>query len=234
VKTIPPLLGATLLLSLASATALAAPAAVEQPLMQVFLGVAELDDQTATWQDEAGETVDVNFDSLPVGGIELEYVFGRGFVHWGLNPGGSVAWKEDNTKVAGRLTEQNGGTFLVSFDNSLLLTELHLGAYVRGRLNERVTTYAAAGPMVMYGSLDVDNDDASASQADDDSGNNDSSSSDVNIGYYGRAGIDFALDDKQQLGLGVRYLSSDLDFDKTIGNVDIEGPQYVLTFTVQL
>ena len=45
-------------------------------------------------------------------------------------------------------------------------------------------TWAAAGPIVMYGSLD--------------------------------------------------YVSTELDFDDTNGKVDIEGPQYVLTFTVQL
>jgi len=231
VKLTVPLRCVTLLLSLQAATALAAQDTEQQPLMQVFLGVAELDDQTGRWDGDALDTVDVDFSSLPVGGIELEYVFARGFVHWGLNPGGSVAWKDDNTQVAGSLTEENGGTLLVEFDNSLLLAELHLGGYVRGRLAQRITTYAAAGPMVMYGSLDVNHDNQGADSTVDLS---DDSSSDINLGFYGRAGIDFAIDDKQQLGLGVRYLSTELDFDQSIGNVDIKGPQYVLTFSVQI
>jgi opacity protein-like surface antigen len=233
VKHLFPLLGATVLLSLPSGATCAATAANDQPLMQVFLGVAELDDQSGQWQNGARDKVDVDFSSLPAAGIEMEYLFGRGFVHWGLNPGGSIAWKEDNTKVAGRFTAQDGSTFLVAIDNSLFLSELHLGAYVRGRLDERITTYAAAGPMVMYGSMDVGNND-SAQSAENSTGHTESNSSDINIGYYGRAGIDFALDDKQQLGFSVRYLSSELDFDKTIGNVDIRGPQYVLTYTVQI
>ena len=49
--------------------------------------------------------------------------------------------------------------------------------------------------------------------------------------WNARAGIDFAINDTQQLGLGVRYLSTELDFDKTVGKLDIKGPQYVLTFT---
>ncbi|MEZ5570420.1 MAG: outer membrane beta-barrel protein [Halioglobus sp.] len=224
-----------LLLILQTTTALAATGEVEQPSIQVFLGVLELDDQTAQWNNNAGDEVNVDFSSLPIGGIEAEYILGRGWVHWGLNPGGSIAWKNDNTQVAGSLTEQNGGTLLVNIDNSLLLTELHLGAYVRGRLNERVTTYAAAGPMVMYGTLDVNNNNSSDSQSPDGSAAiPDDNSSDINLGYYARVGIDFSIGNQQQLGLGLRYLSSELDFDKTVGKVDLKGPQYVLTYSVQL
>ena len=53
-------------------------------------------------------------------------------------------------------------------------------------------------------------------------------------GYYARAGIDFAINNRQHLGFGVRYMSTELDFDKTVGNIDIEGPQYVLTFSTRL
>ena len=226
---------AAVLLALQTPVAFAATDDVEQPTIQLFLGVLELDDQSAQWNNNAGDEVEVDFSSLPVGGIEAEYILGRGWVHWGLNPGGSVAWKEDNTEVAGSLTEQNGGTLLVNFDNSLLLTELHLGVYVRGRMNDRVTAYAAAGPMVMYGTLDVNNNNVSEAQSDGGSVEvPEDNSSDVNLGYYGRAGVDFSIGNNQQLGLGVRYLSTELDFDKTVGKLDIKGPQYVLTYTVQI
>ena len=203
-----------------------------QPLVQVYFGVLELDDQTGQWDTQ--DSVDVDFSSLPTGGLETEYIFGRDWVHWGLNPGGSFSWTNDDTKVSGSLTEQTGGTLLVELDNSLLLAELHLGAYVRGRLAERVTTYGAAGPMVMYGSLEVNNEHIEPLPSDGSVDVPDSNSNDINIGYYARAGIDFEIEDNQHLGLGIRYLSTELDFDKTTGNVDIKGPQYVLTLSVQL
>ncbi len=146
-----------LLFALPIAPLWAAQAKEQAPLLQVFLGVLEPDNQTGEWDEISDDGVDVDFSSLPSGGIEAEYLFGRGWVHWGLNPGGSVAWKNDDTNFAGSLTNENGGTLLVELDNSLLLVELHLGGYVRGRLGDRVTTYAAAGPMVMYGSLDIEN-----------------------------------------------------------------------------
>ena len=228
---------AALLFALPLAPLWAAQANEQAPLLQVFLGVLEPDDQTGEWDEISDDGVDVDFSSLPSGGIEMEYLFGRGWVHWGLNPGGSVAWKNDDTNFAGALTNENGGTLLVELDNSLLLVELHLGGYVRGRLSDQVTTYAAAGPMLMYGSHDIENENVQGppeSTTDNAVDIPQSNSSDTNIGYYARAGIDFQIDDKQYLGLGIRYMGTELNFDQTVGKLDIKGPQYVLTFTTQL
>lgn len=203
--------------------------ALEEPLFQVFLGVLELDDQTGKWDEISNDEVDVDFSSLPSGGMEGEYVYYKGWVHVGLNPGGSFAWKDDDTNFSGGYTNETGGVLRVEVDNSLLLAELHLGGYVRGRLSDRITSYAAAGPMLMYGYHDADDDNL------DDSVNLDETdSSDVNVGYYARAGIDFEISNRQYLGFGIRYMSTELDFDKTVGKIDIEGPQYVLTFSTRL
>ncbi len=229
-------LGIALLCALPISGLWAAPANDQAPILQVFMGVMELDDQTGEWDEVSDDGVDVDFSSLPIGGLETEYLFGRGWVHLGLNPGGSVVWKSDDTHFTGALTNDNGGTLRVELDNSLLLVELHLGGYVRGRLNDRITTYAAAGPMLMYGSHDIENE-AVEGTPQPPAGTvviPESNSSDINLGYYARAGIDFQLDDKQYLGLGVRYMAAELDFDQTVGQLDIKGPQYVLTFTTQL
>jgi hypothetical protein len=97
-----------------------------------------------------------------------------------------------------------------------------------------VTTYGAAGPMVMFGSLEVNNEEIEPTPTDDSVNVPDSNSNDVNLGYYARVGIDFEIEPTQHLGLGVRYMSTELDFDETTGKLDIKGPQYVLTLSVQL
>jgi opacity protein-like surface antigen len=207
----------------------------QKPFIQVFLGVLELDDQSGQWENISDDNVDVNFSSLPSGGIEAEYAFFKNWVHMGLNSGGSIAWKNDDTNFAGGLTNENGGTLLVELDNSLFLFELHLGGYVRGRLSERITTYAAAGPMVMYGEHEVEDENVEelpvGSTVNGTVELDNSDSNDINIGYYARAGVDFEIQDNQHMGVGVRYMSTELDFDKTVGKIDIEGPQYVLTYT---
>jgi hypothetical protein len=183
---------------LTTAEASAGESHEQEPLFQVFLGVLELDDQTGQWDDISDDQVDIDFSSLPSGGIEGEYVYATGWLHWGLNPGGSVAWKNDDTNISGSFTNETGTTVRFDIDNSLFLIELHLGGYVRGRLTDRITTYAAAGPMVMYGSIDVENEnideDPPVSAPNGTVVLNDSDSSDVNIGYYARVGMDFQID----------------------------------------
>ena len=207
-------------------------------LIQVFAGVLELDNQTTDLGDEVRNDVDIDFSSLPSGGIETEYTFARGWVHWGLNPGGSIAWKNDDTAISGRLSNGSGSTLAVEADSSLFLAEIHLGGYIRGRLSNRITSYAAAGPMIMYGYNDVNNENSGyVPQQLTPSSNvvfKETDSSDINVGYYWRAGIDFSIRQDQHIGFGVRYMSAELDFNKTVGKLDIKGPQYVLTFSTRL
>ena len=159
-------------------------------------------------------------------------------MHWGLNPGGSISWKTDDTRFSGRLTNGNGGTVVVEADSSLFLAEIHLGGYVRGRLSDRITTYAAAGPMVMFGSNEVNNENSASASPQMTPASTavfeETDSSDINVGYYLRAGIDFSIQQNQHIGFGIRYMSTELDFNKTVGKIDIKGPQYVLTYSTQL
>jgi len=56
-------------------------------------------------------------------------------------------------------------------------------------------------------------------------------SSDFALGYYARAGIEFDLGNQAQWGFGVRYLGGEMDFDDTVGSFDIEGLQYLITYS---
>ena len=208
----------------------------EPALIQVFVGVLTLDDATGEWAEISDSNVDVDFSSLPSGGIEAEFPFYQGFVHWGLYPGGNIAWKSDDTNFSGRVDGETGGTVRVDIDNSLFIGELHLGGYVRGRLTDRITTYAAAGPMVIYGYHEVEDEsleDADGTVVEDGVDLSETDSSDINLGFYGRAGVDFEIRDKQHLGFGIRYMSAELDFNKTVGELDVEGPQYVFTYSAR-
>lgn len=214
-------------------TALADMAASDLPAMyQGFIGILELEDQRGEWDEISDDAVDIDFSNLLSGGLESEYVFYEGWVHAGLNPGGSIAWKSDDTRFSGGFTESTGGFLGVELDNTVFIAELHLGGYVRGRLQERITAYAAAGPMVLYGYHKVKSESVEGSDEELELSEKDSSG--FALGYYARAGIDFEFRENQYLGLGMRYLSSELDFDQTVGNIDIEGPQYVLTFSRRL
>jgi hypothetical protein len=211
-------------------------AAPDSPMIQVFLGSLQLDDQEAEWEDIDGGSVEVEFpSSLPGGGIEAEYQYGGDAFSWGINPGGSIAWKNSGTRISGGFSGETGGVIRIDLDNSLFLGELHLGGYLRGRLGNRVSIYAAAGPMVMYGTHKVEDEDVVAPAS---SGNgqiviSSSDESDFAFGLYARAGIDFQLKPGQLLGIGLRYMAAEMDFSSTVGELNLEGPQYVLTYTAR-
>ena len=219
---------------------LQAPSAVAEfetdVLHQVSIGALKLDDQAIHWSAPANGAAEGDFTTLPIVGVESEYVFQRGWVHWGINSGGSLAWKDSALELTGSRVA-GGASQRTVVDSSLLLAELHVGGYVRGRLHERITTYAAAGPMLLYGRHELDDQsvfDASGNVLDGETVTDASDSSAFNLGYYARAGIDFEIQKNQHLGVGFRYVTSDLDLDDTVGTLDIEGPQIMFTFSTRM
>ncbi|MFT4615713.1 MAG: hypothetical protein ACI9NT_002871 [Bacteroidia bacterium] len=220
--------------SLLPIAAIAAPAGDELPLVQGSFGMMILSDQDAQWGDLSDEGVDVDFSNLPVIGLEAEYVFHEGWIHWGFNPGGSIGWQGDGTNFSGRFSDDSGAEVNIELENSLFVAEIHMGGYIRGRLTDRVTTYAAAGPMLMYAEHTVENEQVERTpdplpEGAEIIGGADSSAFD--IGYYARAGIDFEVRQGEHMGLGFRYLSAELDFDDSIGTIDVEGPQVLFTYS---
>ena len=62
----------------------------------------------------------------------------------------------------------------------------------------------------------------------------DDKASSVALGVYGRTGIDYQYKPDQHLGLSIRYMNAEMDFDDTVGKLDIRGPQFVLTYSQSL
>ncbi|MDX1732991.1 MAG: hypothetical protein R3228_01445 [Halioglobus sp.] len=225
--TYPRLLIALILLGPLLAAAATAETPFEPGTVQVFFGALELDEQSVAWTDVSSSEVDVKFERIPVLGVEGEYILHNGWLHIGVNPGASLAWMTDDVRIRGTLSGPGGAVLAGSIDNSLWLVEAHLGGYVRGRLHDRITTYAGAGPMFMFGHHEVD--DTSSNRGNLQVLKN--NAADFNLGYYARAGVDFEFQRDRHLGLGVRYLSTELNFDDTVGEVDIEGPQWLFSYS---
>lgn len=226
------------LLFILSVTPLAAVADApeQQGLVQGSIGVMTLQDETAKWGDISDRGVDIDFANLAVIGAEWEFPIQTGWVHWGINPGGSVGWQSDGTTFSGGFTAENGDRLDIELDNEFFVAEIHLGAYVRGRLNDRITTYAAAGPALVYAEHTAQNERVTRSpvpwpQGTDVVGEEDASA--IDIGYYARAGIDFEVRPAQHMGLSLRYSASELDFDDTIGTIDVEGTQVLFTYSTR-
>ena len=207
--------------------------------VQAFIGVMEIDDQTGELQNETGEQVEIDFANLFAIGIEAETPL-RGKdsgLELGINAGGGISWKGSDTEFAGRVDEE-GGTVAFRIDNEMLILEGHIGGYLRAHLGKSADFYLGGGPAIIFAQHDVDDDetDEEANPNSLQTGNGtiilgDDSASDIIIGYYARAGIEFDLGAGKQWGLGVRYLGGELDFNDTVGEFDLEGVQILLTYS---
>jgi opacity protein-like surface antigen len=209
----------------------------DQALFQAFIGSLQLNDQTVHWEAVGAEAVDLEFpSSLPSVGLEAEYTYGGELSTWGINTGGSIAFKSSNTVISGGFNGASGGTIRVHIDNSFMLGELHFGGFLRHQLTDRVSAYIGAGPMLLYGEHEVKDDDVESGES---AGNNSIALSNANesafaVGAYARTGLDFSIGPGQFVGLGLRYIDASLDFDDTMGEVDITGPTIALTFAARL
>jgi opacity protein-like surface antigen len=228
----------------AGAATQAAGVIIPEDRIQAVIGVMEIEDQDGELQNEdlaAEDTdVDIDFDNLFVLGIEVEtpYSDRDASLEWGVNAGGGLSWKGNGTEFRGVINE-GGARARYTIDNEMFVLEGHIGGYFRAHLGKYVDFYAGAGPAIIWASVNVDEDDVEGDEeiqdllttgggtvilaSDDDS--------DIIIGYYGRAGIEFATRDNAQWGIGVRYLGGELDFNDTVGEFDLEGLQILFTYS---
>jgi hypothetical protein len=208
--------------------------------VQVFLGFTDLNDQTGELQNDggdpaAGAPVDIDFSNLPTIGLEVETPYGNrdSGLEYGINAGGGISWKGDDTEFRGTIGG-SGSVVVFKIDNSFTLLELHIGGYLRAHLGKTVDVYFGGGPAVIFGSHDVQDDDIEEPQPVTSNGTivlNSKDSSDIILGYYARTGIEFDTGDNSQWGLGVRYLGGEMEFDDTVGEFDIDAVQILLTYS---
>jgi opacity protein-like surface antigen len=120
---------------------------------------------------------------------------------------------------------------VVVVDNRLVLTDLFIGGFVSTDLSRKARIYAGAGPMLLVGYYKIENEeeDTTTSTFIEE----DETESAVGAGLYARAGIEFRVSENTMLGLGIRAFRSDLDFEDTVGRVDVEGVQAMLTYTMR-
>ena len=207
----------------------------DEDRVQVFLGVMDLEDQTGEIQAGPGEPVEIDFSRLPTIGLEVETPYGAADtgLEYGINVGGGISWKGDDTSFAGSVGG-SGSIVVFRIDNSFMLGELHLGGYFRSHLGEAVDLYLGGGPAILYGRHKVEDDEIEEQEGVSRGGTiviESDSSSDISLGFYARAGIEFDLGKRAQWGLGLRYLGGELDFSDSIGKIDVEGTQVLLTYS---
>jgi hypothetical protein len=186
------------------------PWAPGEPLMHGFLGVSAF--RRVEVEDGSVDGDEGDADELPTIGGGAQWKLGGSRSDFGL---------EGLLALSGRANAEafvvGGGGAAVAIDVDLLLLELYGGPFASLWLGEKLRLYGAAGPLLQF----ADYQQTGGGLADDGSG--------FGYGYYGRAGLEFALPSRTLIGLGVRWSDSSVDLGGDLGDLELEGLQFLLT-----
>ncbi len=189
-------------------------------------GLASRDDAWRASDVQTGDNLLGNLGTLPFGGGAGQKLWGTGAWQIGFEGGGLATWKNGNTAFRGT---GNGGTNVqVSFDNTFFAFGVFMGGVVSVNLARYVRLYAAGGPSLTWAWLHNDNNNdstpAGIGGGDEDDGS---------FATYGRAGIEFVLDNGFTFGASVRYANDHFDFGDA-GDLKLDEPLYLLTLGARL
>ncbi|MEW6747757.1 MAG: hypothetical protein AB1486_33940 [Planctomycetota bacterium] len=195
--------------------------------VQVLLGAAFLGDDDLEFESRSSTDpslkAETDLSTMPLIGAFGQLPFAGSQTQVGMEAGLLFSWWRDSARVVAA----GGGTAFVELDTSLVLFDFSAGAYVSSVLWDKLRVYAGAGPLLMFGYLDSEDEQGDAAG----SVSVDETDSTFGVGGYARTGIELRLPDRSFIGLGMRWLRTELDFSSDLEEVDIDGLQFGLTYT---
>ena len=105
-------------------------------------------------------------------------------------------------------------------DIQSFLFDYFFGGYVSFEPVKWLRLYLGAGPLIIYGTRETEQDDPNTQEVET------RSESGLSAGVYGRTGVDIIFAEKFILSAGIRRTKTGLSFEETTGEVDVEGWQY--------
>lgn len=187
--------------------------------VQALLGAMKFDD--LEFEVEEGQDEEADLSTIPqLGGAWATLPKGDRF-QYGLECSFLLGFRVKDLEY---LVISSGLRAEVSV--SLWTFDLAGGPYASFFLDKekRWRIYGGAGPLMMYADYNSDKD-----LSDDTTDDEDESA--FGVGVYGRAGLEFRVYKYGMLGMGVRSIYADIDFNEVSGTTDVRGTAAFVTFT---
>jgi hypothetical protein len=196
--------------------------------LQVMGGVSMLGDAELGFEDPIGdgsyEPTQVDLPTAPILGFAVQGPLLDDVVDLGIEGGITMSWWVDNWAF-----RSADGVTVIAVDNWFFMGDLFLGGYASTELFDAFRLYAGAGPLVTLGLLDVDRDEIQPTGTVTINEN----LAGLGLGLYARGGVEVQLARNAFLGLGVRGIRTDIGFGGSVGDVEIEGIQGLITYTIR-
>jgi opacity protein-like surface antigen len=197
---------------------------------QGYVGAASFDEDSMTFVESSGSdsntTATTDLSSMPYMGFAAQFPLTPEKTHFGIDASLLFGWRSDDSSVTA-----GNGQARVEIDTNLWLLDLSMGLYAQTAPGERWRLYGAVGPMLLFGrySDDTKEEDPTVSQVDVKKESN--SDSAFGFGGYAKLGLEYALSTDNYVGIAVRGITTNLDFDSALDDDGVNGLQGFLTFT---
>ncbi|MBE0575195.1 MAG: outer membrane beta-barrel protein [Desulfuromonadales bacterium] len=197
---------------------------------QGLVGAASLDENKLTFAEpdlndpDAMSTNDLS--TMPYLGIAGQYAFAGTESHIGVDASLLIGWRSDDTSISAGNAQTR-----IEIDSELWLVDLAIGLYAQTVLGNRWRLYGAVGPMMLFGeySDDTTAEDLTVTPMIE---TRDSYSESVfGVGGYAKAGVEYRIAGDAYLGITVRGIATNAEFDRAIEDGGLSGVQGFVTFT---
>ena len=196
--------------------------------VQALVGAAQFSEDDLTFAETSvidGTTNKNDLSSMPYIGMTFQHPLGGESTQFGLDGSFLFGWRSGDTRV-----RAGNGQIAISIDSSLWLADLSVGVYVTHTFSDRWRLYAAAGPAVVFGDYSEDTDEEDYQSGDHTLSNR--SDSEFGIGAYVRGGFDYLFAPNAYVGVCVRGLKTNLEFDSAPeASSSLSGVQGFLSFS---
>lgn len=184
-------------------------------VVQALIGVQELDGSSLAVDGDVGE-IDSDDQTLPLLGAAVQRPVRGGSLQIGMEAGVTTAWDDDEGRAV------VGGDELAT-ETEVWLVDAFAGIFANKFLARGFRVYAAVGPLLQWGSVEL--------KAEDDDGGFDLDDSGIGVGFYARAGFEIPIFEGSSAGLGVRWVSSSVDLGGGLDDLDVDSLQLAFTMT---
>ena len=210
-----------------------APAFAEDLRLTYFqglVGAAGFDGDQLTFAESTQNTPDedstTDLSTMPYLGVAGQFPLSRAATHIGIDASLLFGWRSDDTSVA-----VGNGQARIEIDSDLWLVDMAIGLYAQTILGNRWRLYGAFGPMILFGEYSDDTTEEDLSVTPVTETKESSSDSAFGAGGYAKLGLEYYVTGDALIGIAVRGIATNLEFDQAVESDNLTGVQGFVTFT---
>jgi hypothetical protein len=191
----------------------------EKTYGHAFLGKMTLPDTASELEEDTQE--------ITIFGAEAQRSYTGGIFQLGMETGAVLSW-DSSVRYFKASSGEQGGTAAISVAIESFMIDYFFGGFVGMQPFEWLRFGVGAGPLVIWGTREVEPEDPPDEETTADS------VAEFGAGLYARAYIDIYISKVFGVYAGVRRAETTLSFEDATGSLDIDGWQYYVGLSFRL